>query len=531
MPQETSNENRKAYLVGGGISSLSAAVLLIRDGEFKGSNIRILEELRVAGGALDGSGDPDNGYVTRGGRMFTEETYVCLWNVLDSIPSLDDPQTSIKQQAWAFNAEWRSHSRARLVDKQRRILDASDLGFNLQDRLEIVRLLATPERLLRTMRIEDCFSLHFFETNFWAMWRTTFAFQNWHSAIELKRYMLRFLQEFPRIHSLAGVRRTPLNQYDAIVRPMEQWLKQEGVVFEYGTKVVDVDFIETGEKRRVELMRAVRAGQPVTYRVREDDIVLITIGSMTADASYGTDHSAPELIRDKRDGAWTLWETMARKVPSLGRPNAFCGNVDETKWESFTLTMRSPVLTQRIEDFTGNPPGTGGLMTFKDSSWLMSIVLPHAPHFAGQPKDVYTLWGYGLFVDNKGDYIDKTMAQATGQEILSELMHHLHFEDILDEVRRTTTVIPVMMPYITSEFERREPSDRPPVIPHGARNFALLGQYVEIPQDVVFTVEYSVRGAMHAVYGLLGLKKEIPAIYNGIADPVAALAGLKTLIT
>ncbi|NOL25812.1 oleate hydratase, partial [Escherichia coli] len=131
----------------------------------------------------------------------------CLWNVLDSIPSLDDPKISVKQQAWAFNAEWRSDSHARLIDGQRRILDAADLGFNLHDRLEIMRLLATPEGLLHTLRIEDCFSPHFFETNFWAMWRTTFAFQNWHSAIELKRYMLRFLQEFPRIHTLAGVRR------------------------------------------------------------------------------------------------------------------------------------------------------------------------------------------------------------------------------------------------------------------------------------------------------------------------------------
>lgn len=531
MAEVTKNEHRSAYLVGSGIASLSAAVLLIRDAGFKGENIHILEEQQVAGGALDGSGDPHKGYVTRGGRMFTEETYVCLWNVLDSIPSLDDPKISVKQQAWAFNAEWRSDSHARLIDGQRRILDAADLGFNLHDRLEIMRLLATPEGLLHTLRIEDCFSPHFFETNFWAMWRTTFAFQNWHSAIELKRYMLRFLQEFPRIHTLAGVRRTPLNQYDAIVRPMEQWLKQQGVVFEYGTKVEDVDFVETGDGRRIGLLRVVRGGQPMAYDVRQEDLVLITIGSMTADASYGDDHHAPELVRDKRDGAWTLWETMARKEPGLGRPNAFCGNVDESKWESFTLTMRSPALVHRIETFTGNAPGTGGLMTFKDSSWLMSIVVPHAPHFAGQPKDMYTLWGYGLFVDNKGDYIDKTMAQATGQEILTELLHHLHCEDILDEVCRTTTVIPVMMPYITSEFERREPLDRPPVIPHGAKNFALLGQYVEIPQDVVFTVEYSVRGAMHAVYGLLGLKNEIPAIYHGIADPGAAFAGLKTLLS
>lgn len=524
------NAQRKAYLVGAGTGSLSAAVLLIRDGGFVGSNIRIIEELPVAGGALDGSGDPVHGYVTRGGRMFTEETYVCLWNVLDGIPSLSDPAGSVRQEAWAFNERWRSNALARLIDRDGRILDASDLGFDLQDRLEVMRLLATPERLLHTARIEDCFSNHFFETNFWAMWRTTFAFQNWHSAVELRRYMLRFLQEFPRIHTLAGVRRTALNQYDAIVRPVVEWLRGQGVAFEHGTRVTDVDFVEARGGRRIGALRGMRGGEPVSHLLDADDLAFITIGSMTADATYGDDLHAPPLVRDKRDGAWSLWETMARKAPGLGRPNAFCGNVDESKWESFTLTMRSPLLVRRIQGFSGNAPGTGGLMTFKDSRWLMSIVVPHPPHFSGQPADVFTLWGYGLFIDEKGDHIGKSMAEATGQEILTELMHHLKFEDILDEVRRTTTVIPVMMPYITSEFERREQGDRPAVIPAGAMNFALLGQYVEIPEDCVFTVEYSVRGAMHAVYGLLGLDRQIPAIYHAIADPQAALAGLRTLL-
>ena len=523
-------EQAKAYIVGSGIGALSAAVLLIRDGGLRGANIRILEELPVAGGALDGSGDPVRGYVTRGGRMLTEETYVCLWDVLAGIPSLDDPAKSVKDEVWDFNDRWRSDAHARLIDRQRRILDARDLGFDVQDRLELMRLLAVPERVLGTKRIEDCFSPHFFETNFWAMWRTTFAFQNWHSAIELKRYMLRFLQEFPRIHTLAGVRRTTLNQYDAVVRPVERWLREQGVAFEYGSKVVDVDFVEAPDGRRVEVLHGIRDGTPFSYGLARDDYAFITIGSMTADSRTGDDDHAPELVRDKRDGAWALWENMARKIPGLGRPNAFCGNVDESKWESFTLTMRSPLLVKRIESLTGNAAGTGGLMTFKDSSWLMSIVVPRPPHFAGQPDGVFTLWGYGLFVDNKGDHVDKTMAQATGQEILTELMHHLGFEDILDEVRRTTSVIPVMLPYITSEFERRDLADRPPVIPHGAKNFALLGQYVEIPEDVVFTVEYSVRGAMHGVYGLLGLDKEIPAIYHGIADPKVAFASLKTLL-
>ncbi len=534
----TKLETSKAYLVGGGIGSLSAALLLIRDGGFAGKNIRIIEELSLAGGALDGSGDPINGYVTRGGRMLTEETYVCLWNVLDSVASLDIPGKSVKEMTWDFNHEVIAESHARLIDKDQKILDAKDLGFNLHDRAELLHLLASSEHGLGAKRIEDCFSAHFFATNFWAMWRTTFAFQIWHSAVELKRYILRFSQELPRIHTLGGVRRTQLNQYDSMIRPLEKWLRDQGVVFEFGTKVTDVDFRQVDDSqaddgRRVEKIHCWREGKSSpysAYTVGPEDFVFFTIGSMTADSRNGDDAHAPALVRDRPDGAWSLWENMARKTPGLGRPNAFNGNVDESKWESFTLTMRSPLLLDRITAYTGDKPGTGGLMTFKDSKWLLSIVVPHQPHFSGQPKDVFTLWGYGLFIDVKGDHIDKTMSQATGQEILTELMHHLGFADILDDVRKTTTVIPVMLPYITSEFQRRSVSDRPPVIPPGSRNFALIGQYVEIPEDVVFTVEYSVRGAMHGVYGLLGLKNEIPPIYHGIRDPQVAIATLKAFL-
>jgi len=519
-----------AYIVGSGIGALSAAALLIRDAGMPGGNIHIIEEQSVTGGALDGSGDAVHGYLTRGGRMLTEETYTCLWNVLDGIPSQRFPVMSIKQEVWRFNHLWRSDAHARLIGRNHEILDARDLGFNVHDRAEIVRLLATPESTLAGRRIDECFSEHFFQTHFWALWRTTFAFQNWHSAVELKRYMLRFLQEFPRIHSLAGVRRTPLNHYDSVIRPMVRWLMSHGVHFRMGTRIVDADFESGTSARRIERLQGIAEGEPVSLDIGSDDIVLLTLGSMTADAMRGDDQHPPELLREPQDGAWILWRNLARKVPHLGRPEVFCGNVDETKWESFTLTMRGPALIERIERYSGNAPGTGGLMTFKDSSWLMSIVVPHAPHFERQPGDVHTLWGYGLFVDNKGDYIDKTMAQASGQDILTELIHQLGFTDILDKVRRTTTVIPVMMPYITSEFQCRKPGDRPQVIPRGAENFALIGQYVEIPEDVVFTVEYSVRAAMHAVYGLLGLEHEIPGVYHGIADPKTALSSLKTLV-
>ena len=521
--------NSHTYLVGGGIAALAAATFLIRDAGVPGENIHILEQLPLLGGSMDGAHAPtaDGGYVTRGGRMLEDEHYVCLWNLLESIPTLDDPDVTVRQDVIAFNAEHPSHSKARLIAADHSIIDASELGLTARDRADLTRLLALPEKLIGARRIEDFFQPRFFDTNFWAMWRTTFAFQNWHSAIELKRYFLAFIQEFDRIHTLAGVRRTRYNQYDSVIAPIQAWLAERGVHIEHGVTVLDADFADD-TARRVTRLHVQLDGSEEVIDLGSDDYVFFTLGSMTADAAYGDRTTVPELIRDKRDGSWRLWEALAKKAPDFGRPTAFCGTIDESKWESFTLTMHDRTLIDRIAAYTGNVPGAGGLMTWKDSSWLLSIVVPAQPHFRNQAPDTYTLWGYALLGDVPGDYVGKPMDSCTGVEVLDELLGHLGFDDIADHVRDTTQVTTVQMPYIDAQFQRRVVADRPKVIPSGAQNYAFLGQFVEIPDGVVFTVEYSVRAAMMAVYHHFGVEKEIPAMYHGMADPKVAWSALKT---
>jgi oleate hydratase len=186
---------------------------------------------------------------------------------------------------------------------------------------------------------------------------------------------------------------------------------------------------------------------------------------------------------------------------------------------SFTTTLRDPTFLRLIRDFTGNVPGEGGLITFPQSSWLASIVIPHQPHFIGQPDDVSVFWGYGLAVDKPGDFVKKPMSACTGREILTEILGHLRISGEASGILETSTCIPCMMPFITSQFLRREAGDRPPVLPKGSKNLAFIGQFCELPEDVVFTVEYSIRSAQTAVYGLLGLKREPPAVYRGTFDP------------
>ncbi|WP_210205227.1 oleate hydratase [Ochrobactrum sp. POC9] len=524
----TNTKTGQVWLIGGGIAALASAVFLIRDAGIDGKNIQILEELNVEGGSLDGAASPVGaGYVTRGGRMLEEEAYQCLWNLLETIPSMEDPNVSVRQEILDFNAQVRTDARARLIDEHHHIIEASDYGLDTMDRLELVRLLATPEHALGARRIDEIFSDHFFQTNFWQMWRTTFAFQNWHSAVELKRYFLRFIQEFPRIHTLSGVRRTRYNQYDSIVLPIREWLVQRGVETHLGTRVTDIDFVDAGSVRRHAVrLHVEREQRTAAIELDENDVVMVTLGSITASASYGGNDSAP-VAHDREDGSWLLWGNIARKAADFGRPGVFCDNVDASKWHSFTLTMHGGLLLKRIVEFSGNEPGTGALMTFVKSGWLMSIVVPHQPHFPDMPQDTFTLWGYGLFVDAKGDYVKKPMAQCSGKEVLTELIHHLGFSDVADDILASTDVTSVMMPYASAVFCCRDAGDRPLVIPHGAANFAFLGQFVEMPEDTVFTVEYSVRSAMTAVYGLFGVDKPVPPIYHGLLDPKVGLQALE----
>jgi oleate hydratase len=221
----------KAHFVGSGIGSLAAAAFMIRDGKVPGSNITIYEAMSVLGGALDGAGNAIDGYRLRGGRMLTSDNYECFWDLFKTIPSLENPKVSVFDDTMAFNKLHVPHAQARLVDRNGHRTDVTTMGFTMADRLELVKITEASEQALGSDRISDWLSPRFFSTNFWFMWQTTFAFQPWHSAVEFKRYLHRFMREFSRIETLAGVKRTKYNQYDALVRPLLAWLEAKGVNF------------------------------------------------------------------------------------------------------------------------------------------------------------------------------------------------------------------------------------------------------------------------------------------------------------
>jgi oleate hydratase len=499
----------KAYLVGGGIGSLAAAAFLIRDGGMPGANIRVLETGSVMGGSLDGAGDSVRGYSMRGGRMLTTDNYECTWDLFKSIPSLAQPGRSVFDETLEFNERHVSHAMARLVDSRRAKVPVASMGFSMHDRVELLKLANADESALGASCITDHLSPAFFQTEFWFMWVTTFAFQPWHSAVEFRRYLHRFMLEFSRIETLAGVKRTVLNQYDSLVMPLQRWLEAQGVRMVTGCTVTDI--VHKTEAGRFEpiALHGTLNGQDETIQLEDGDLVFVQNGSMTDASSLGSMTAAPAKLKKTHNGSWTLWEKLAEGRPSFGNPAAFNSCIAQSDWSSFTVTLKDPAFFDQMQRFSGNEAGTGGLVTFKDSNWLMSIVLAHQPHFANQPADVQVFWGYGLFPDRIGNFVAKAMADCSGAELLQELCGHLRFD--LDTVANANC-IPCRMPYITSMFMPRAPGDRPLPVPPDTKNFAFISQFVEIPLDTVFTVEFSVRAAQMAVYQLLDIKKAIPPV-------------------
>ncbi len=357
----------KAYMIGSGIGSLAAAAFMIRDGGVPGSDITIYERLGVLGGCLDGARLPDGSYSVRGGRMLTFDHYECTWDLLRTIPSLEHSGQSVRDETEAFNELYKAHSQARLVDKNRHKIDVSTMGFSMADRLELVRLAETSEEKLGLSRITDWLSPAFFNNNFWYMWQTTFAFQAWHSAVEFKRYLHRFMSEFPRIETLAGVRRTVYNQYDSITRPVASWLASQGVKVVGGTQVTDMQLAdEAGKVRVTGLSLKKSGGETEIVSVGEDDLVFLQNGSMTDASSLGSMTAAPPHLTKVESEGWKLWEKVAEGRPEFGNPAAFNSSIPESYWESFTVTCRAPAYFDKMEEFSGNEAGTGGLVTFKD---------------------------------------------------------------------------------------------------------------------------------------------------------------------
>jgi oleate hydratase len=517
-------DNKSAYLVGSGLAALAAACFLVRDGQMKGDHIHILEELSLPGGACDGINDVQKGFVIRGGREM-ENHFECLWDLFRSIPSIETEGVSVLDEYYWLNKEDPNYSLLRVIEDRGQ--DAHTNGkFDLSEKasMEITKLFMTRDEDLYDKKISDIFTDEVFSSNFWLYWRTMFAFENWHSALEMKLYLQRFIHHIGGLPDLSTLMFTKYNQYDSFILPMVKYLEAHGVQFEYDTRVTNVVFDIEGDKKLAKKLVFMHDGKEESIELTKNDLVFVTNGSCTENSSLG-DQNTPIEFKDSVGGCWELWRNIAAQDPSFGRPDKFCTDTNATNWESATITTLDDKIPPYIEKICKRDPFsgkvvTGGIISVKDSKWLLSYTLNRQPHFKDQPKDQLVVWVYGLFSDVPGDYIKKPMKECTGLEITQEWLYHMGVPeaDILELAKNSARCIPCMMPYITAFFMPRTKGDRPDVVPAGCENFAFLGQFAETPRDVVFTTEYSVRTAMEAVYTLLDIDRGVPEVFGSCYD-------------
>ena len=526
-PQKPQGVDEKAaYLIGSGLAALAAACYLVRDGQMAGERIHILEKDPIPGGACDGYQYTDIGYVMRGGREM-DNHFECRWDLFRSIPSIETEGVSVLDEYYWLNKADPNYSLCRATEKQGQ--DAhTDKKFGLSDKaaMEIMKLFVTPDEELYNKRIDEIFDHEVLDSNFWLYWRTMFAFENWHSALEMKLYLKRFIHHVGGLPDFTALRFTRYNQYESMILPMVHYLQEHGVDFQYNTKVVNVEFdIRNGRKaaRRIVLQRE---GREDAIDLTDNDLVFITNGGCVENSAYGSQNEPAAFNKTICEGGgWDMWRKIAAQDSSFGHPDKFCSDPEQSNWMSATVTTLDRRIVPYIEKICKRDPFsgkvvTGGIVTARDSGWLLSWTINHQPQFRNQPKDQLVIWVYGLFSDKPGDFVKKTMRECTGKEICMEWLYHLGVPvaEIADLAEHSAKTVPIMMPYITAFFMPREKGDRPNVVPDGAVNFAFLGQFAETARDTIFTKEYSIRTGMEAVYSLLDIDRGVPEVWGSTYD-------------
>ena len=524
-------DKKSAYIIGTGLAGLSAAFYLVRDGQMKGEHIHVLEKLELAGGSCDGRKDITKGFFMRGGREM-DNHFECMWDMYRDVPSIETPGISVLDEYYWLNKHDPNYSLCRASTNCGE--DAhTDKKFALDkdSAMALSKLFMTQEKDLEDKKISDILPDSFWDTNFWLYWQTMFAFQKWSSALEMKRYLCRYVHHIDGLPDFSALRFTKYNQYESMILPLVKYLENHGVKIEYGIDVKNVIIDTVGDKKIAKQIVYVKDGTEQTIDLIEEDLVFITNGCCTDSSCYGDQNTAPDLshLKDGYGESWDMWKAIAAQAKhgEFGNPDVFCNNIEETNWMSATVATSNEEIIQHIINICKRDPRngkvtTGGIVTVKDSTdnWYLSWTINRQPQFKSQDKNMVLVWLYSLSTNKEGNYVKKPMRECTGAEVAMEWLYHIgipqnEIEDLAHNACNTTTCF---MPYIDAFFQPRKNEDRPLVVPKGAINFAFIGQFAETPRDTIFTTEYSIRTGMEAVYTLLDVDRGVPEVWGSQYD-------------
>ncbi|KRM75203.1 oleate hydratase [Secundilactobacillus collinoides] len=552
---------RKAIMIGAGLANMAGAVYLIQEAHWKGEQITFYSI--DDHGSNDGSTatsakgeywntdypvENHTGFVARGGRMLNYRTYVDLMDLMGRIPSATEKNMTAAEDTHDFDAHHRTFDKARLLQGGVGIVNGSHLGLNNKDRSLLTKLILMPDKeetRLDNVTIAEYFKddPHMFQTNFWYMWETTFAFRVQSSAQELRRYMHQMIYEFTQIEHLVGVNRTRYNQYESMMLPLINYLKEQGCKIVLNRRVTDFTFKDTALQDEITVtgleMENTETNETETVAVDDDTAVFFTNGSITDSATLG-DFNTPASENMDYGAAASLWKKATEHFYNLGNPDKFFADRNASEWSSFTLTTKNHLLLNEITRITTQLPGNAlnSFLSTKPITPLgqkdvnMSIVVHHQPHFTTQRPNESVIWGYFLYPRRKGEFIEKPYIEMTGKEMAEELIGQLskvdpgptNIMDKKDEIMDSIiNNVPVYMPYASALFNNRAKTDRPEVIPAHSTNLAFTGEFAEQPYQMVFTEQSATRSGEIAAYHFTGISM------NNLVDTPRYDKDMKTL--
>lgn len=524
-------EKKSAYIIGTGLAGLTAAFYLVRDGQMPGNHIHLLEKLELTGGSCDGYKDVHKGFYMRGGREM-DNHFEIMWDVFRDVPSIETPNVSVLDEYYWLNKHDPNYSLCRAtVNKGEDAHTDKLFKLDKDSAMALSQLFITPEANLEDKKISDILPESFWETNFWLYWQTMFAFQKWSSALEMKRYLCRYVHHIDGLPDFSALRFTKYNQYESMILPLIEYLKKHDVDVQFGMDVKNVVIEDVDGKKTAKELIYVKDNKEQSIPLTADDLVFITNGCCTDTSCYGDQTHAPDLshIVNGQGESWDLWKNIAKqaKHDEYGHPDVFCSDTEATNWMSATVETSNEDIIQHIMNICKRDPRagkvtTGGIVTVKDSvnNWFLSWTINRQPQFRSQNKDTVLVWLYALHTDTEGNYIKKAMRDCTGEEICQEWLYHIGMDEskIKDYSENACNTTTCFMPYINAFFQPRKNVDRPKVVPEGAVNFAFIGQFAETPRDTIFTTEYSMRTGMESVYTLLNVDRGVPEVWGSQYD-------------
>ncbi|CAG8086350.1 unnamed protein product [Penicillium nalgiovense] len=512
---QRSPEATEAWILGSGTASLASAVYLITRAKLRPSAVHILDEHPSLQETVHRPGSAHAGY-DQFASCLPVPIGSGLKELLDTIPSavaegqsfLDDIQQEEKQLA--IDRKGRTCFITR-KDGCFKHLPTESLTLCWNHRINLIRLLMKREKTLQGKEIRNFFRKTFFESTFWIIWSIQFGFQPWHSAAEFRRAIRQYLSDFHSLSISSCLDITGYYQHESIFLPIYFFLQSQGVDFQFGTKVRNVETTLKQNQYTITQLALSQHGLDFKKTLGPSDIILATLGSTVSGCAVGTNDHPPAChsieAGDHLDANWSLWLEAGNKYQDLGNPYTFCTRKSESILESFTVTTKDIEFFDYLESLTQCTSQAGAIILMKNSSWGLSICLPVQPVFPQQPQDVRVLWGFALFPENEGDHVKKNMLFCSGAQVLSEILYHLDLpREMALEVLQRSITIPRAMPRMSSALLTRSLEDRAYITPKTISNLGLVGPFVETPWRTCVDVSYGVHAARIAVSRLMNLE-------------------------